>query len=178
MHGCLLSIETPRLRLIALLADALRALIADDTRLASQLLGVEFPARWPGEQAIKAGLPWHLAHLEADARRRAWHVRAIVERSSARVIGSIHLNGLPDKRGDVEIGWGIEPEYRLHGYAAEAAAALASWIVAQPAVATLSATIPDDNVASQRVALHLGMTRTPDTRRELPLWQSRVPPTL
>ena len=40
----------------------------------------------------------------------------------------------------------------------------------QPGVEFCSATIPDTNVASQRLAQKLGMTMTNRSRRDLPLW--------
>lgn len=168
------AIQTPRFELVALRVDELRALIAGDTTGAGQLLGAEFPAVWPEERDAREGLPWHLAHMQQDPIQQAWRIRAVVDRERRAVVGSISLKGPPNAHGDVEIGWGIGSGYRRQGYASEAAAAVAAWIALQPGVRTISATIPDDNTASRRVAEKLGMIRTSEMRRELPLWQLRT----
>jgi RimJ/RimL family protein N-acetyltransferase len=71
----------------------------------------------------------------------------------------------------VEIGWGLNERHRGRGYAFEAATAVIGWVAAQAGVTSVSATIPDDNVPSQRIAARVGMTRTLHTRRGLPLWR-------
>ena len=168
------AIETSRFELVALGVEELRALIAGDTSAAGQLIGAQFPAVWPEERDAREGLPWHLAHLEQDPTQQAWRIRAVLEREHRIVIGAISLKGPPNAHGDVEIGWGIAREHRRQGYGSEAASAVAAWIALQPGVRSISATIPDDNVASQRLAAKLGMIRAPGLRRELPLWQRRT----
>jgi [ribosomal protein S5]-alanine N-acetyltransferase len=166
-----LCLETPELRLIALGVDALRALVAGDIERAGELVGAAFPAEWPLEQDARDGLPWHLAHLEKGPAQRAWRMRVVVLRASGNVVGSVGLKGPPDIHGDVEIGWGIDPEYRRAGRGREAATALLGWASAEPNVQSFSATIADDNVPSQRLAATLGLVRTLETRRGLPLWR-------
>jgi ribosomal-protein-alanine N-acetyltransferase len=163
-------IETPRLRLIALLPDELRALIARASGRASALLGAHIPYAFPSDQDARAGLSWHLQALSRDPAQVVWRLRVAVERSQGAVLGSINLKGPPDAHGDVEIGWGIEPLHRQQGYALEAAAAVLEWALRQRGVVTVSATISVDNTASQRLAARLGMRLTQDSRRGLPLW--------
>jgi ribosomal-protein-alanine N-acetyltransferase len=167
-------IETQRLALVVLVAEEIRALLSVRTQLAEQLAGVAFPTGWPLDPEARGGLAWHLRHLEESASQRAWRIRVIVERTNRLVIGSISLKGPPDANGDVEMGWGVERDFRQRGYASEAAAAVATWVLEQPGVRVLTATIPDENDASQRVAERLGMVQTHEKRREVPLWR-RVP---
>ena len=169
MHPRPALIETARLQLVTLLPKELCALIASDTARASELTGVSFPTAWLADPGRKEGLPWHLRHLEANEAHRAWRVRVVVERVAQLAIGAITLKGPPDAEGDVEIGWGIDPTFRLQGYAAEAAKAVALWASTQPEFQSLSATIADHNVGSQRVAMRLGMVRTSEQRRDEPL---------
>jgi RimJ/RimL family protein N-acetyltransferase len=169
-------IETPRVRLVVLLPDEIRALIAGDTVGAGRAAAVRFPRGWPDDPEASDGLPWHLRHLEASESELPWRIRVVVEsapKEVARVIGSINLKGPPDREGDVEIGWGIDRDRRRRGLAFEAASAVMTWAAEQPGVRSLSATIPADNFASQRLAAKLGFAITTEARRGLPLWVRR-----
>ena len=162
------NIVTERLLLVALLAEEIEALIAGDRKRAERLLGFVFPLDDPNRGV---DLPWHLRALQSNANQREWRIRVIVERSSGTVVGSINLKGPPNADGDVEIGGGLNEDARGKGYATEASAAVIEWIKKQPAVAVVSATIPDDNASSQRLAARLGFSRTSESRRNLPLWK-------
>jgi ribosomal-protein-alanine N-acetyltransferase len=164
------TIESDRLELVALLPAEIEALIARDIERAGSLAGVRFPQGWPEDPGARSGLPWHRRALQADKRQASWRIRVIVERSSGNVIGSINLKGPPNAHGDVEIGWGLVESCRDRGYAFEAAAEVVAWVVRQPGVRSVSATVPDDNLPSQRLATKLGLVRTGETRRDLPLW--------
>jgi RimJ/RimL family protein N-acetyltransferase len=168
------TIETKRLRLVALLAHEVEALVHGDAEGASRFVGVTFPPGWPEEREAREGLAWHLRYLQADAAHIPWRIRVIVERVSGSVVGSINLKGPPSAVGDVEIGWGIVERCRLRGYALEAASAVVAWVAAQPGVRSVSATVPSGNIASQRLAARLGMAPTTDIRRALPLWRLEV----
>ena len=162
------NIETDRLLLVTLLPEEIESLIAGDTERAALLTGFTFP---PDDPDRGVDLSWHLRGLQADPNQLPWRIRLIVERSSNTVIGSINLKGPPNAEGDVEIGWGLNEDARGKGYATEASAAIVRWVSKQPRVATVSATIPDDNYSSQRVAERLGFARTGNVRRNLPLWR-------
>jgi hypothetical protein len=53
----------------------------------------------------------------------------------------------------------------------EAAGAVVAWVLRQPRVTSVSATVPDENLPSQRLAAKLGLVRG-ETRRDLPLWRT------
>ena len=165
------TIETQRLRLIALLPDEVEALVAGDEESASRSTDIVFPSGWPVEPEAREGLPWHLRHLRANDVHIPWRIRVIVERESGSVIGSINLKGPPDSTGDVEIGWGLVEGCRRRSYAFEAALAVVKWAAAQASVRSVSATVPGHNAASERLAAKLGMVRSHETRRDLPLWR-------
>jgi ribosomal-protein-alanine N-acetyltransferase len=163
------------LQLVTLLPDEIRALIGNDVALAQRSARVVFPPGWPTEQAVRDGLPWHLFHLVDDLRQGAWRIRVMVERSSRGVVGAINLKGPPAARREVEIGWGVEQDRRRQGYAYEAAEAVMGWAFRQPRVPVIVATVPDDNLPSQRVAAKLGMSRTQVMRRGMRLWRKEQP---
>ena len=154
------NIETERLLLVCLLPEDIEDLIAGDAKRVALRTGLIFP---PDDPNRGVDLSWHLRELLADPNQLAWRIRVIVERSSNTVVGSINLKGPPDADGDVEIGWGLNENVRRKGYATEASAAVINWAINQPGVASVSATIPDENYASQRVAARIGLVRTNET---------------
>jgi [ribosomal protein S5]-alanine N-acetyltransferase len=161
------NIQTERLLLVALLPEDLEALIARDFGRFAALSGFRFPPNNPN----LGDLAWHLRAIQSDDRHLPWRMRVIVERSSKTVVGSVNLKGPPSATGDVEIGWGLIEDVRGRGYAIEASAAVIQWARRQPGVSSISATIADDNYPSQRLAKRLGLARTSETRRNLPLWK-------
>lgn len=162
------NIETERLLLVTLLPEEIEALIAGNAERVALLTGLTFP---PDDPNRGVDLSWHLRALQADRNQLSWRIRVIVERSSNTVVGSINLKGPPNADGDVEIGWGLNEDARGKGYGTEASAAVVNLATKQPGVATISATISDDNYPSQRLAARLGFTRTIDVRRDLPIWE-------
>ena len=164
------SLETARLVLVTLLPAEIEALIAGDADRASEQTGAMFPTGWPNDRDARDGLSSHLRALQSDPNQRAWRIRVIVERASNHVVGSINLKGPPSDEGDVEIGWGLIEEARGCGYAFEAASAVMAWAGRQSGVTSISATVPDDNDRSQRLAARLGLVRCGAMRRHLPLW--------
>ena len=163
-----MDIQTERLILRVILPDEIEWLLAGDSRHLESANGFIHP---PDDPNRDVDLGWHLRALRADPTQLPWRIRLIIERSSNTVIGSINLKGAPDSEGDVEVGWGLNEGYRGQGYATEAAAAVIRWAFEQPGVRSISATVPDDNDASQRVARRLGLTRTAIIRRNRPLWK-------
>jgi ribosomal-protein-alanine N-acetyltransferase len=161
-------IQTLRLTLSVLLPEEIEALISGEVWRVELASGFKYPADDPNRGV---DLAWHLRALHADNNQLPWRIRVIVERSSNTVVGSINLKGPPDNDGDVEIGWGLNEQARGKGYATEAAAAVIEWAFQQPGVRSVTATIPDHNAASQRIALRVGMSRTATTRRDRPLWR-------
>jgi RimJ/RimL family protein N-acetyltransferase len=162
------NIETERLLLVALVPEDIEVLIAGDLERVSLLTGFTF---LPEDPKLGVDLSWHLRALQADSNQLSWRIRVIVERCSNTVVGSINLKGPPSPDGDVEIGWGLIENARRKGYATEASAAVINWVVQQPGINSISATIPDDNYPSQRLAAKLGLIRTGENRRDRPLWK-------
>ncbi len=73
------------------------------------------------------------------------------------VIGDIGFHTAPSV-GSVEIGYGIVPAHRGHGYVTEAVNALTAWALTQPDVVEVRAETDPDNVASQNVLTRAGFT--------------------
>jgi RimJ/RimL family protein N-acetyltransferase len=169
-----LDIATPRLLLIPATTELIEAVLENQQVSTVVLQSMTIPAEWPGNSEALDGLRIHLAELRADPAQLAWRIRLIVLRDARLAIGSVNLKG-PPRNGTVEIGWGLIASARGHGYAREAAAAVVDWLKPQPDVRRIIATIDDANTPSIRLAEHLGMSRTEQRHRGLPVYTVAVP---
>ena len=165
-----MDLTTTRLLLIPVGADFLQAVIDRDHAAAGALYQLTVPPTWPGHREAIDGLPLHLEALRADPGELLWRVRLVILSDDRIAIGSVNLKG-PPRDGCVELGWGLLPSMRRMGFAREAAEVVIGWLKAQPAVTRIIATIDDDNPASIRIAQHLGMRRTPERHRALPVYE-------
>lgn len=103
------------------------------------------------------------AFLKATAaygdQRPFGHYR-ISRSSDGKTIGGIGFKGQPDG-GCVEIGYGLAPSARGHGYAAEAIVALLD-IAAEHGLSRVIADTTKDNIASQRTLERAGFNQVGD----------------
>ncbi|MFI7604384.1 GNAT family N-acetyltransferase [Micromonospora sp. NPDC049366] len=85
----------------------------------------------------------------------------ITRTADGKAIGGIGFKGQPDD-GCVEVGYGLSPSARGHGYAAEALVALLV-VAADHGLSRVVADTTKDNVASQRTLERAGFRRTGTT---------------
>jgi RimJ/RimL family protein N-acetyltransferase len=93
------------------------------------------------------------ATVELGEQRPFGYYR-ITRLSDGLAVGGIGFKGQPDG-GSVEIGYGLAPSARGHGYAAEALIALLS-VAADQGLSKVLADTTLDNIASQRTLLRAG----------------------
>lgn len=84
----------------------------------------------------------------------AFHV---VRTEDDTTIGDTLFHGPPDDRGIVDIGYGLVPSARGHGYATIAAVAMIEWAFTQAGVTRVTANTTDDNLGSVAVMERSGM---------------------
>lgn len=101
-------------------------------------------------------LGWRVPQVKADPSCNKWFVRFIVLEESHEVIGSTSFHGVPDENGMMEIGLGIEEEFRNQGYAREALAGMWSWVCGFEEVKTLRYTVSPENLPSIAVINYFG----------------------
>jgi ribosomal-protein-alanine N-acetyltransferase len=150
-------IRTERLQLVALTLNQLK-LYADAPHQLEQELGfrvshdiVTLPLRraidmkvHKMERAPEPEHPWYTYWL-------------IVIAEQSYGAGLAGFKGLPNARGEVEIGYGMDPACRNEGYATEAAKGLIDWAFQDPRCTSIVADTAKTNVASNRVLEKLGM---------------------
>lgn len=99
-------------------------------------------------------LTMFLRASSSHGEQRPFGYYRITRSSDGRAIGGAGFKGKPTD-GCVDIGYGLAPSARGHGYAAEAVGALAP-IAAAQGVTTLRADTTPDNIASQRTLVQAG----------------------
>jgi RimJ/RimL family protein N-acetyltransferase len=101
----------------------------------------------------------------AHGEQRPFGYYRITRLADGRAVGGTGFKGQPDD-GCVEIGYGLAPSARGHGYAAEAVVALLA-MAAGHGVPRVIADTALDNIASQRTLLRAGFrfVRTDDELR-------------
>jgi RimJ/RimL family protein N-acetyltransferase len=105
-----------------------------------------------------------VARLQRDARQ--WEERGcglfkVTHRDDGRFVGRVGLRYWP-QFDETELGWTLRREEWGHGFATEAAAAVATWGFRELPVEYLTANIEPRNARSIAVAERLGMTRLRD----------------
>jgi RimJ/RimL family protein N-acetyltransferase len=72
------------------------------------------------------------------------------------MIGTLMIKGVPDAKGDVIVGYGIDSTYQKNGYASEALNGLKEWIFRNPSVNAIFGDTDIDNYASHKVLINAG----------------------
>jgi len=125
---------------------------------AGRILGAAVPAGFP-DKDLQDLLDLYEGWLRDDPAVLGFGPWIVIGRDERAVVGGASFVGKPNDAGEVEIGFGIAPEQRGHGYATEAAAALVAWGLAQPGVESIVARCEPTNAASIRVLEKAGLAR-------------------
>lgn len=143
-------IDTPRLRIMALTPEQFGLLLNRDKNLEKET-GILFTIDYWDNGTFEA---MRILYAEASSRPQeylwytSWH---FLLKKENRSIGSFCFKGSPDKNGEVEIGYGTDPQYRGKGYASEAVSALCRWAFRQKGVRHIMAETEKTNRASNRI---------------------------
>jgi ribosomal-protein-alanine N-acetyltransferase len=151
-----LRLETSRLELVPF-SSALIDAIADRIA-AAKVIGAAVPQDWPDDE-LSGLLAIYAGRLAEAAVRPGFGPWVVISRDASSVVGSAGFVGPPNEQREVELGFGIHPDFRNRGYATEAARALVVWGLAQPSVETIVARCDPRNAQSARVLEKIGMTR-------------------
>lgn len=152
-----LTIETERLRLTALTAEALGAWIDADPDALRGGTAVEFDEPIEAPPLFGEDLPMFRERMREQAEDLGWWAWLVSTREENRAVGVCGLGGRPDD-GAVVIGYSVYPQLEGQGYATEASAGLIRWVLAHEEATTVRATVPTWNLGSVAVAKKLGMT--------------------
>ncbi|NEK86197.1 GNAT family N-acetyltransferase [Blastococcus saxobsidens] len=96
------------------------------------------------------------AQVLVDPPSLDWITRVVWDPARRLAVGKAGFHGPPDAAGMVEVGYSIDPAHRRQGYARAALRAMLARAAAEPAVATVRASIAPDNVVSRDLVLGEG----------------------
>jgi len=148
--GWVIDIETPRLILHAI--DESEA-----GRICARTAGPE--DRWAADYPFAGDLAAVGSFLRATEQlgeQRPFGYYQIIPAADGLAVGGAGFKGLP-RGASVEVGYGLAPSARGHGYATEALTALLT-LAANHGVAAVLADTTGDNIASQRTLARAGFT--------------------
>ena len=144
-------LETNRLKIIPLDYRQELKFLADDGSLESELGltpisgNVPSPLKEVIEQAI---LP---KFADAAADYFFFTTWIIVDKHLRAIVGSFGFKDLPDANGEIEIGYGTNPEYQSKGYQTEAIKELVGWANENSFIKSIIAETEQENYASIKV---------------------------
>ncbi len=151
-------LETKKLKLIPLDVHNLRYSI-EDRRKMERNLGVkitDIELEEPEKEAMMTCLKMVLENKKNYLWFTSWE---IVLKKENRIIGGLCFKGCSDEKGRVEIGYGIQDEYRCKGYTTEAVKELINWAFSFNNVTEVIAETEKDNLPSHRVLEKVGMEK-------------------
>ncbi len=151
-------LENKRLKLIPLDDYNLRLLVKDRQKM-ERNLGVKINDTELEESEIIA-LRTSLQKVIENKEDYLWYTNwVIVLKKENKIIGGLCFKGCPDEKGRVEIGYGMQDEYRCKGYMTEAAKELINWAFSFKSVTEIIAETEKDNLPSHRVLEKVGMEK-------------------
>jgi RimJ/RimL family protein N-acetyltransferase len=133
----LLILTAGRLALLAFDRD-LAALQASSRAAFFNAIAVTHEPTWPPAPFDTPAFEWAEKNLAHDPEGQGWYGWAILanegERAPPRILGIAALIGRPDdETGDVELAFGLLPEFRGRGYGGDTVRALSTWAFANGA---------------------------------------------
>ena len=141
-------VRTPRLELHAIDVAEAERIVARSAGPAD-VWADAFP--FEGDVGAVGGF---LRATATQGEQRPFGYYRITRLSDGRAVGGVGFKCQPDG-GCVEIGYGLVPSARGHGYAAEAVTALLT-VAADHGLSRVIADTPLDNIASQRTLIRAG----------------------
>lgn len=165
----MIELNTERLRLIPLNAENLRLLIDNPKKMELRLSLLESDRFLSPE--LKQAMEVRLSKLLGDEENYIWYTNwLIVSKERNCSVGGIMLKGLPNKNGEVVIGYYTIPEHQGNGYMTETIYSMKNWLLNQSDVMYVIADTNKDNIPSHRVLEKSGAEMYKETH-ELYFWK-------
>ena len=150
-----MKLDTERLELVPMTASQLR-LWADNLPALEKELSFQYRGE-PLEGWFLGIIKKQAEITENNPADYVWHSFWLIMRKADRVVvGSADFKAPPNNAGEVEIGYGLSPEFEHHGYMTETVKAMCQWALKQRSVASVIAETETSNRASQHILKRCG----------------------
>jgi RimJ/RimL family protein N-acetyltransferase len=149
-------LRTERLELLPFSLEIVEAFLAADESRLIAVTGARFPGGLIPPLMDDHMEAWRTM-LELNPERPPWRAWLAIDRALGEAVGSAGGGGSADEHGRVLMGWAVYPRYERKGYGTETARAVMQWMLEQPRVRCVRATVPPANLPSIRVAEKIGM---------------------
>jgi|WetSurMetagenome_2_1015567.scaffolds.fasta_scaffold04807_6 [ribosomal protein S5]-alanine N-acetyltransferase len=144
-------LETSRLLIKPLTCDELKKYVNSEKDFANEY-GYKPSASGVDEatkEAIKNDLLPCLENLNEDFEFSTMWI--LIEKKTQTILGGFCFHGLPDSRGEVEIGYGTDSTCRNKGYMTEVIKKIVEWATGTEKVKAIKAETENENISSYRV---------------------------
>lgn len=147
--------ETERLYLLPLREKQIEWWVEDLPRLEKELDCV-YKAE-PMEGFFKEIVHGQVQKVQEDPANYIYHTFWFLLRKEDRlVVGSSDFKDVPNKEGEIEIGYGLGKEFEHRGYMTEAVEEMCQWGLSQKEVSAILAETEQGNVASENILKRCG----------------------
>ncbi len=157
------SFVTPRLKT--------RKLVIDDQKIWARFFEDDATRKFFPNTGLETNEERAKAWVEKTMKRyedKEYGLHALLDKTTGAFIGQCGLmTQIVDDKTELEIGYHLFPEYRGKGYAAEAAGFFKNYAFSNNLSESLVSIIHPENIPSQNVAKHNGMTLQKET-----LWRN------
>ena len=158
-----MELNTERLRLIPLNLENMKLLIKSKSKL-EEKLGLKVTNSII-EEPLKSALIKSYDNMLKDSDNYIFNTNwEVILKDENRSIAGIMIKGTPNEKGEVEIGYGTDPNYQGRGYMTEAAGEIVRWLLDNPKVKVVKAETYKDNIPSHRVLEKIGMSKYKETQ--------------
>jgi len=158
-------LETDRLRIIPLTHNQLINYLQTDGSLEEEL-DVEPLKRKIGIELIDAFETIILPAVGNPSKNFLFSTLwTIIDKERRVMVGDFCFKGEANTDGEVEIGYGIYPQFQKKGYMTEAVGVICQWAFEQNRVASVLAETNNTNTASQKVLMKNGFKAFLETNK-------------
>jgi ribosomal-protein-alanine N-acetyltransferase len=137
----------PSVRIVHLSAEALAALAEGDLAAATRLTGLPLTPYTVSDERIGV---WQrrAAQVVETPEDLPWVTGILLDDDTATVVGAAGFHAAPDADGMVEVGYGIDPDFRRRGYARAALMLMIDRARSEPSAHVFRVTVSPDNTPS------------------------------
>ena len=137
----------PSVRLVHLPPEALAALAESDLPAATALTGLPLTPYAVSEERLGV---WRrrATQVVETPEDLPWVTGVLVDDDTGAVVGAAGFHAAPDADGMVEVGYGIDPEFRRRGYARAALLLMVERARSDPSAHVFRVTVSPDNAPS------------------------------